>query len=438
MIKHLSLFFIILCLFTFGALIAPKPPDDLQRTQCFLNIEIKKPAIITLNCDSSVFMELTNHPGRLFEVNNTRQSRPGLSFIGFLFTPFLKPIEHLIDILHPQAKANEIGRADLHPKEDLVAYSALVLVNILIVLMSYGLYQASLDPSKSFKNTKLSTPAFLISFMLIVNEITKTYVLSPHTQLLNLTIPILSVWIAYCVYYKPPFGTLKGYLISFILGLVMLVYLNAVCPFAILMSIGAFVHFQKYKFSKWGTFMRQSLLKTILFILPTLTWYFTVLHITGSYYVHEIGYVDWIHDSFLSGGVLAVLGGYLHSMILMLKISSSDFIPTLLLLGATVIWAFPEIRNNKDFRQALGERLLLSLWVEFMLLGLFSSMAFYPPRLCYSLIPVWWPLIGYMTNYVYQRKTYLFNPKIFSMGIGLSLFLYGVWILSTPWDFRMW
>lgn len=406
-----------------------------------MNIEIKGPAIITLNCDSPGFMALTNNPLLIFGYKNERQSRPGLSFIAYLFTPLLKPLGILIDILHPKSKRNEYGRGDLQPKEDLIAYTALVLVNMLIVLGAYIFYQKSLSIPKTVENSNISTPAFLISLMLIANEMMKIYILSPHTQLLNIAVPIFTCWMAYRAYYTAIFGTRYGYVLALALGMLMLVYANFIVSFAVFISIGAFIHLRKYKFSSWGTFLKQLFLKSLLFGVPTLIWYLTVLKITGSYYVHEIDYYNygvWIKEYFVRGGILEVLNGYFHNMLDMFKFSAYDFIPTTLLFILTILWAFPEIGKNKDFRKCIKEKVLLTLWISFMFLGLFSSMRYYPVRLCYSLIPLWWPIIGYMANETYHAKTYLFNPKIFSWGIGGVLFIYSIWILVTPWDFRMW
>ncbi len=152
-----------------GFLFSPRVPAGQEDANCVSVIDIG-PAHLHLNCDSEEFERIAADPLLLFSSNRTWQTRPLYAMLGWaLAKPF-----HMVWGLNPAAFLPE--------------YAGFVTLNFLLLLCSVLLFKKIsgarwlLDPLTLFPLS-----------VIVVNQVTKAFFWTPHLQIFNVVIPIVSL-----------------------------------------------------------------------------------------------------------------------------------------------------------------------------------------------------------------------------------------------------
>src|SRR5262249_13048749 len=90
-------------------LIGPPIPDDQQTAKCVINVRLRGPFGLSLNCDSPEFLRLATNPTGLLEWHNVRQARPGLIFAAAVVALPLAPLRTVAAHLWVQAGSRRVG-----------------------------------------------------------------------------------------------------------------------------------------------------------------------------------------------------------------------------------------------------------------------------------------------------------------------------------------
>ncbi|MCJ7707881.1 MAG: hypothetical protein MUO38_09720 [Anaerolineales bacterium] len=172
-------------LFVAGLVVFHRIPEGFPGTVCAENYRFYGSFSIVLNCDSWDFMRLALHPDRIFEPNTVRQSRPGLIFLAAVLA---KPLHFLgdlaQDLVSGQGRTLQDWTITLIP-----AYASYILLNLTILSVSMALFIHLLP-----REATPPVPAILLGVILVSNDLVKMFLLTPHTALLALLVPLYCLW----------------------------------------------------------------------------------------------------------------------------------------------------------------------------------------------------------------------------------------------------
>src|SRR5665213_391642 len=178
-----------------GLLIGPRIADDQQRENCVVNVRLLGPLGISLNCDSPEYLRLAHEPSGLLEVDNTRQSRPGIILAASAISVIFSPMRHL-----PKWFDIAAQRQDIDPRRisgalasQFPAYFAYLTINISVLLLTFFVFlqilgEVSLAPEEH------PVIAGSVGVLLVANDVTKAYFYSPHSQMFNVFGPVFAMW----------------------------------------------------------------------------------------------------------------------------------------------------------------------------------------------------------------------------------------------------
>ena len=191
-------FVVALSALAMGYLVGPRVADLDQRHYSIGNVELPGPFGIGLNCDSPVFMALAREPSGLLSPNSSRQTRPGLILLAAalraplaLFAEARRPLSRP----PPNAFSYDPGRISAAFRADLPAYVAYTLLNFAFLL---GTFACLLGIVRPLLRPDAATTLIVVSVgvLLLANDVTKAFLWSPHTQLLNILGPVFAVYCA--------------------------------------------------------------------------------------------------------------------------------------------------------------------------------------------------------------------------------------------------
>ena len=235
---------------------------------CGKVVEISTHLNVLVNCDSAIFLKDSDNPARLFNGESNYVDRP-------LFSLLVKLIYKTVKILSGLNFRRTItGLSGETYSYSLIQFSIYILFNFL-ALLAAGILVVKLFEQKTVKNEKSQLVNVLILtnalFFVFANELTKTFFWTPHSQIFNVLIPVLAIYLVqnYQTETSP-----KNYLFSCLLILIgMFVY----PAFGLLLTIQIFKKCASVKFR---------LTVVISLILAYLT-YPLILRILGFQYNNE-------------------------------------------------------------------------------------------------------------------------------------------------------
>ncbi len=313
---------------------------------------------VLINCDSAVFMKDAQNPSRLFNGESVYQDRPAHALVAWIMSNFLKVIGF------PNSSQEIVGNSGESTIYQSAFYFSFLSINLLILLVAIKLaidfvYPCSHD-RKTFSN---ASSILLIVFLVAGNELTKTFFWTPHSQMLNLLLPVLGLVL---ISNREKINSFRVFL-SLTVGLVFLMFFYPL--FGILFSILIYGRYSKF----WK---RALIISTVLsgyLLYPRFLEY-----LGGSYSNYAISnfrqYV-WIVDAVKQGNIFDRSFSNLWSFL-----STFPAIPTVLIF-ITVVLAFgiaPTFGKNR-FR-IISEAAPYLFFLAIYLTALFT-MGFYARRL---------------------------------------------------------
>lgn len=274
--QSIGLLILILLIFTFGLLnfhIIPEGYSDSEL--CAENFRLFGDYWVVLNCDSYQFMRLAANPEILMEPDTPIGSRPGMVWLVSPFYRLTSPMREKI-----------VGNLTLAPDRlpphwtlDLgFAYPLYVFLNFLIVGISLHLFISMVTNDKT-----VSLSAALIGAFITVNDVTKMFLLTPHTGILIIIAPVFCFWSYYLVRYRGWFDSPRIFLLSLLCGILMLSY-PAFVVFVPAIVIAQMLHLGVQGIKKhWLPLIGRSITATIITALPMLTWVLFLIYRNGAF-----------------------------------------------------------------------------------------------------------------------------------------------------------
>jgi hypothetical protein len=371
-----------------GLFVGPRPND-----QQVIYLSLLGPFGIYLNEDSPEFMRLALDPAALLEPHNGRQARPGLIFAAAALAVPLSPLKSLAKTLKVRADGIDLTKNGLeNPVEKYFpVYAAYIILNILILLLSFDLFWRICARAARIKNGTSTTILVTVCFLLAANDVVKAFVWSPHTQMFNILVPVFAMWVS--------IRAAEGALVDrhFVLLTGLIAGLGVTCYFffiivlpCILVPGVVFIIRHRSRIAIWLSGINFALL-VVLTLLPIGLWYLFVRYETGRFFANEIFDVwsNWLAQAW-PHGYGAILYAWLRNLVGLLILGVSQAVPifaVFVLLGAMAV-----ITWNKN---SAGFRLQVPVMLSGFLVAAISA-AFYAtngaitPRLSFACIP---PLI---------------------------------------------
>ncbi len=404
-------FVTILFVFMTALMIGPRVPDEKQRTYCVHNIYINNFFGFSLNCDSPDFIILASNPSKLLEKNNVRQDRPGFVF-------FATIIKFAISLIEPEVEGYtllRIGKSTKYiPMEYVYTYYTYIIINILFILGSFFLFV-------KINNFNSWFILFFLGLLLIINDITKAFVLSPHSQMLNIFSPLFCLWSFFEVVKHNMFKKISIFFVSVLTGILITTYASffLFLPAVLIPAILIEKPFQTLAAAI--RFLWRSVIIICLTILPSLLWYLYVLYKTGSFYSHSTEayhHVVWMKDA-LQDGLFVLVSKLFNNTIQLIGFAGKQ---GWILLIVLLPFIMGRSEDKIQWQALLRSPMVIgSIFISVLFLVFFAMVGLIVERVAYTAIPPMIVLSAYIMQHLEQKSTslaYRLTPVIiFTYGI---------------------
>lgn len=310
-------------LYLASLLVGPRVSDQsIAQDRLWLeNVRFSEHLGVSLNKDSFFYLAGTTDTRTVFQPFAIIQSRPLLAFL-------LKPVSDLLRLL----PLGPLPGASAAFNALLPAYLAYLLFNLSAVIATFWLYtRLTISPARGGE-----FPAtFLIGTALVANEVTKAFFFAAHTQMLNLLVPMIALYVLRAF----SAGTCRRRVCLYaaaLTGLMMLAYGSAIIVGA---AIGmAWIRRAVSARQPLGRTCVELVAIAVLIVLPYLLWRSFVLETTGQFYSHEIErwrQVVWMFDVVEKGWpwLLASLAGNLFFLLMAVLKHLAPLAPVMALLA---------------------------------------------------------------------------------------------------------
>jgi len=370
-------------------LIGPPIPDDQQTAKCVINVRLRGPFGLSLNCDSPEFLRLATNPTGLLEWHNVRQARPGLIFAAAVVALPLAPLRTVAAHLGVQADPGEwdprkaaAGLANYPP-----AFAAYLLLNILFLVAAFSCLMRICRPGGTPVETAIVVAAGLL---LLANHSVK-YIWGPHTQIFNILAPMFGVYVAQRAWsdglHGRGFAAAAGALTG--LGLTAYALFAVIVPCLVLPAL---VRSRRLRPQEVRVRMVNLAIAVPLIALPYAAWFLFVRHRTGDFYNFEVAQyrlVVWMRDAWAQGGATLLAASLAQKLWRLIEFAAPQAI------GATVMvaWAIavPIFAGTRaQLRPALPV-IGVALFVSALVAVFYTTVGMIEARLAYATVP---PLIA--------------------------------------------
>lgn len=301
--SSLIIFFSILFLFS---------PEPIKKTDyCGDYFKINSYAGFVVNCDARGYCAGARYPANLLKANAVRQSRPLYIILATLIG---YPIDFLFNVLNINLDQS-INKSNI-TKQYIPFYIGFVLINFIVLFSGIFLFDSILTSMGINKYL-----IYLLSMFLICNDVIKAFIWTAHQQMFSIFSPIFIIFIMWKIISDSLLSNKKIFVISFIGGLLSLVYGN----FILLLPCMLFSLLLRKKLEdkfRINTFAKIVGVASIIFAIPTIIWIITVTISAGGYYNHEIvryRQAIWVLDTLQVG---------FHKFIEQFLIFTSDYFKT--------------------------------------------------------------------------------------------------------------
>lgn len=390
-------FVLLLATLMAGLLIGPRVPEDQQEAHCVANVRVAGPLGVSLNCDSPMFMHLAREPDGLLAPRNVRQNRPGMVLAA---ATLAMPLSLLSDLAAlPRTLGVTVGRADLDPQrvnkalsQNFPQYAAYIALNVILLLLSYHCFRRVCGQDGVVRDAATTMVVVSVGFLLVANDVTKAFVWSPHTQMLNIFVPVFAVYAAL----RSWTGGLLDRRFAIVTGLISGLGFTAYQLFAIIpvcVIIAGLLHAGRPHSSRARSRALINIAALLgLSVAPFALWYLFVRLATGDFYDHELssGLGIWMVNAWAHGGAATLLGGWAQHVAALVRLAAPQAIP---IVAVMVLLLMTAITQREIVCAALGPQLpiaLVGLLVSAVVAAFYASAGYTPARLAFAVIP---PLI---------------------------------------------
>jgi hypothetical protein len=371
---------------------------------CGKILSISENLNVLINCDSAVFMKDAQEPSRLFDGQSVYQDRP----LPTLLVSTLSKAWHLFNL--PDYYRNVVGNSGISYTYSIATYLFFLIINIIIFIVACWVSLKIVI--NIFVNNGISFvyyPKIAILMIMVVslNEISKTFFWTPHSQMFNLLLP---TYLFYLLQYRRVNVSSKFYIINSFIFLAMLFSY----AFFVLLALPMLLIY--WKNIKTRIFV-------IALILATYLVYPIILNMFGGKY-YSIGFEKyrlfiWLIDAIKhTSGAPSILDN------LIIFIETFPSLPVILIILAFLYFI---VQKKVSFLEAIAPLKMefFSLLLYFLML---STYGYYARRLTYPLIIF---LILILVKF-FLNNFYLFILKSNVLAMGLFVFfILSSWVLTN-------
>lgn len=337
--------------------------------------------------------DLRAHRARCSSRTTRVKRPPGQIVVAAVLARVLSPLQSLADRLALRAQRSDIDphRIANALAQDAPAYAAYILLNVGILLAAFYFMRRICTPWYD-AGAAAAVLLVAIAFLLASNDIVKAFVWSPHNQMFNVLVPVLTLYLAL----RAGTGALlrRGFAIS--AGLVTGLGSTAYPVFAIIVpcvAICALVFaLRDKKRATWSRSLVNLVILTMLALMPEALWFAFVYLKIGGFYNHEIAHdreAVWMLDVWRQNpGLLVPL--WLDKAKRLLVLAAPQAVPLAVVMLAVVAVALTNRSGRTPVAPPLLPLVATALLVSGVILVFYASIGFMQPRLAYPLIP---PLI---------------------------------------------
>jgi hypothetical protein len=374
-----------------GLLIGPRVADDQQAARCVVNLHLPGPFGIAFNCDSPEFLRLATTPSAILEKNNMRQSRPGMILAAYVISLPLLPLANIPSLLNIKASRPDIDsqRINNAMAQQFPAYGAFIVLNLLILYATFFYFrclclEAEID----------DTPAtqFMIALggvLLVANDVVKAYFWTPHSQMFNVFIPVLAVYIFVRVLNDGLFERSFVILAGLITGIGVTAYPTFVIiiPCTLLAALLSLTRPEVVAAPvQWFSNM------TLFFLAsraPGFLWYIFVRLKTGAFYSAEVAYGPdvWIPAALSHGGLGMAVTVALNYLRMILALAVKQALPLATLLVVVLVLTLKHVKLVAAALQHNWAIAFAALIISTAIAGFYSLAGDTPFRWAYPIIP---------------------------------------------------
>lgn len=301
-------FLAISILYAIGLFLGPKVPAEEELSRCVRNVHLPLGLGTSVNCDSGNFLRIANDPRLLFERKRIVDGRPLVPGAMEQTTPALAvtvrllqwPIDFVLDLsgidlsgltggvteslntpVVDHIEGYDVNKSLPNIKALLSTYIAFVVTHGLILLCAAACYFAVL------RRRGIDNVVLYACGLLIVNDVSKIFLYSPHSQFFNILAPALTYWLVYRIIEdeSAPRAFLFG---AALLGVLMLYYnVFAVCV-VVLGVVYLYRRIVMEQTRHYGAIALDCVVGVILFGLPMLIWIASVIAVEGSFFIYDV------------------------------------------------------------------------------------------------------------------------------------------------------
>jgi hypothetical protein len=353
---------------------------------------LKNNLSVLINCDSAVFMRDAQDPLRLFNGISVYQDRP----LPTLTASILSKIWHEFNF--PDYYRSIIGNSGISTTYSLATYAFFLLINVAILATACLLSLKIIVGQFKANNINIKLYPYVAGVIISVvalNEITKTFFWTPHSQMFNILLP---VYMFYLLQFSKKNVSTKFYLFN---------------SFIFLMLLFSYAFFILLAFSlalmNWKTLrIRIFLITTILF--GYLSYPFILSTLGGNFYsigIERYRLFIWIFDSLNERSGSPSIINNIHLFL--------ETLPVIPIILISFLFVYYIRKKNSSFYQ-----IFLFLKIELLQLHVYALLlagyGYYARRLSY-------PLIIFLS--LILIKLFLSNSKIWSR----ALFSFVAWLI---------
>jgi hypothetical protein len=347
-----------------NVLMLAQPPLATDRDYCMSETRIGKGFRHIIDCDSFLFLILAKTPSEVL-TEGIRHSRP-LAFV----------LPHLIaQPLYLVPRLEKYGPYRPRAPE----FVAFLIVNLVLLTLTVLAFAWVLNGGPSLS----SSPELLFGAVLLgVNDITKIYFWAPHTQIYNLFVPALSMYLVYRAAQRgEPMRALPAAALGLALGIGLLAYGSFLIPVSCLAGVQLFMYRRPL----------PAFLIAVLPLLPYLLWVRLVTHLTGYFHFAEtvqFRQFVWMLDCAGLGAVACTPIVTANLSAFFTTVAPVMLVPLTLLFGLWLAAGMAAGRPEDRPRRVMTKPAALAIGTTFAVTLVFLAlMGFYRPRLAWMLFP---------------------------------------------------
>lgn len=161
---------------------------DFQAPECTRNVSGPVGTQVLINCDSAQIVQDSQNLQRLINADTSYQDRPLFPFMGFLLS---QPIKRFITSY--KVFENTDGKEITFYYANYLAFIAINFLLLLLIWQQILSFLKKITKSGQFSFREELILGGAISSLLVANNVFKGFFWTPHTQLFNMVIVIVSV-----------------------------------------------------------------------------------------------------------------------------------------------------------------------------------------------------------------------------------------------------